>query len=74
VGAAFLVYGHNDTLVRGHQTVDLTSSSVANAMFTGHDSNERFGQAVAALDFNLDGVLDLVVSSPGIGYSAPTSR
>jgi len=37
-------------------------------MIYGVASNARFGEAVATLDFNLDGILDLVISAPGVGY------
>jgi hypothetical protein len=76
VGAAFVVFG-TETTAQGHHTLDLAaaaaghkSNATAPAVwaFHGHASNERFGEAVAALDFNLDGVLDLVVSAPGFGF------
>lgn len=75
VGAAFVVFGAEAT-AQGHHTVDLAAAAAGHGgnasapvvwAFHGHASNERFGEAVAALDFNLDGVLDLVVSAPGFG-------
>jgi len=71
-----VVFG-TETTAQGHHTVDLAAAAAGHKgnatapavwAFHGHASNERFGEAVAALDFNLDGVLDLIVSAPGFGF------
>ncbi len=50
-----------------NQTVNLDSSVGLKVLqLRGANTNGRFGSAVATLDFNLDGILDIVVSAPGV--------
>eukprot|EP01116_Phalansterium_solitarium_P004292 TRINITY_DN1525_c0_g1_i2.p1 TRINITY_DN1525_c0_g1~~TRINITY_DN1525_c0_g1_i2.p1 ORF type:complete len:849 (-),score=281.79 TRINITY_DN1525_c0_g1_i2:324-2870(-) len=64
-GAAYVVYGNNG--ISGHVQVDIDSAAnFATTVLRGSASNERFGFATCAVDFNLDGLADLFVASPGI--------
>ncbi len=54
-------------IVNVNQTVNLDSSVGLRVLqLGGANTNGRFGSAVATLDFNLDGILDIVVSAPGV--------
>jgi len=68
VGAAFIVLGNKTLAAPGHSMIDLTDPNTPALMIYGVASNARFGEAVATLDFNLDGILDLVISAPGVGF------
>ncbi|XP_020637215.3 phosphatidylinositol-glycan-specific phospholipase D [Pogona vitticeps] len=62
-GRVYIVYGNQSGLPRG----DLDLDQEADEILEGSKISGRFGSAIAVLDFNEDGVLDLVVGAPSVG-------
>ncbi|XP_066480549.1 phosphatidylinositol-glycan-specific phospholipase D [Tiliqua scincoides] len=62
-GRVYVVYGNQSGLP--HANLDLDQE--ADEILEGHKPSGRFGSAIAVLDFNDDGVLDLAVGAPSVG-------
>jgi len=60
IGCVYVVLG--TSAAQASRVVDV--ESVATYKICGKAAHSRFGHSVAVLDFNLDGVLDVVVGSP----------
>ncbi|XP_034982301.2 phosphatidylinositol-glycan-specific phospholipase D isoform X3 [Zootoca vivipara] len=63
IGRVYIVYGNESGLP--HANMDLDQE--ADCILEGNKPSARFGSAVAVLDFNEDGVLDLAVGAPSVG-------
>ncbi|XP_054421001.1 phosphatidylinositol-glycan-specific phospholipase D [Pteronotus mesoamericanus] len=63
VGRVYLIYG-NDL---GLPPLDLDLDKEAHGVLEGAQPAGRFGSALAVLDFNKDGALDLAVGAPSVG-------
>jgi len=68
-GAVFVV---NDAQYRIPGRFRRDVSKMAKTVVLGKEEGGRFGEALTALDFNLDGISDLVVSSPSAGSANMT--
>ncbi|KAJ7338576.1 hypothetical protein JRQ81_012478 [Phrynocephalus forsythii] len=62
-GRVYIVYGNQSGLPHADMNLD----QEADEILEGSKISGRFGSAVAVLDFNEDGVLDLVVGAPSVG-------
>ncbi|XP_063779323.1 phosphatidylinositol-glycan-specific phospholipase D isoform X2 [Pseudophryne corroboree] len=65
VGCVYIVYSKDSGLPSGNMDLD----SDADVTLRGFEPSGRFGSAVAVLDFNADGQLDLAVGAPSVGSS-----
>ncbi|XP_054840693.1 phosphatidylinositol-glycan-specific phospholipase D isoform X2 [Eublepharis macularius] len=63
IGRVYIVYSNNSGLPHA----DLNLDQEANEILEGTKPSGRFGSAVAVLDFNEDGVMDLAVGAPSVG-------
>ncbi|XP_029446629.1 phosphatidylinositol-glycan-specific phospholipase D [Rhinatrema bivittatum] len=63
VGRLYIVYSNESGLPPRNMDLD----EGADARLQGFQPSGRFGSAVAALDFNADGVMDLAVGAPSVG-------
>ncbi|XP_060045275.1 phosphatidylinositol-glycan-specific phospholipase D isoform X2 [Erinaceus europaeus] len=63
VGRVYFLYG-NDL---GLPPVDLDLDKESHRILEGFQPSGRFGSALAVLDFNKDGLLDLAVGAPSVG-------
>ncbi|XP_026555300.1 phosphatidylinositol-glycan-specific phospholipase D isoform X2 [Pseudonaja textilis] len=62
-GRVYIVYGNESGLP--HSNLDLDQE--ADEILEGTKPSGRFGSAIAILDFNVDGILDLAVGAPSVG-------
>uniref|UniRef100_A0A8D2JGN8 Phosphatidylinositol-glycan-specific phospholipase D n=1 Tax=Varanus komodoensis TaxID=61221 RepID=A0A8D2JGN8_VARKO len=62
-GSVYIIYGNESGLP--HADLDLDEQ--ADEILEGITPSGRFGSALTVLDFNEDGVLDLVVGAPSVG-------
>ncbi|XP_026525755.1 phosphatidylinositol-glycan-specific phospholipase D isoform X2 [Notechis scutatus] len=62
-GRVYIVYGNESGLP--HSNLDLDQE--ADEILEGTKPSGRFGSAIAVLDFNVDGILDLAVGAPSVG-------
>ncbi|XP_015270212.1 PREDICTED: phosphatidylinositol-glycan-specific phospholipase D [Gekko japonicus] len=70
IGRVYIVYSNSS----GLPSADLNLDQEANEILEGTKVSGRFGSAVAVLDFNEDGVMDLAVGAPSVGSQALTYR
>ncbi|KAM3840568.1 LOW QUALITY PROTEIN: phosphatidylinositol-glycan-specific phospholipase D [Vipera latastei] len=63
LGRVYIVYGNESGLP--HSNLDLDQE--ADEILEGTKPSGRFGSAIAILDFNVDGVLDLAIGAPSVG-------
>ncbi|XP_070798570.1 phosphatidylinositol-glycan-specific phospholipase D isoform X2 [Pituophis catenifer annectens] len=63
LGRIYIVYGNESGLP--HSNLDLDQE--ADEILEGTKPSGRFGSAIAILDFNVDGILDLAVGAPSVG-------
>ncbi|KAG8133372.1 hypothetical protein E2320_011213 [Naja naja] len=63
LGRVYIVYGNESGLP--HSNLDLDQE--ADEILEGTKPSGRFGSAIAILDFNVDGILDLAVGAPSVG-------
>ncbi|XP_063155050.1 phosphatidylinositol-glycan-specific phospholipase D isoform X3 [Candoia aspera] len=63
LGRVYIVYSNKSGLP--HSSLDLDQE--ADEMLEGTKPSGRFGSAIAILDFNEDGILDLAVGAPSVG-------
>ncbi|XP_060100341.1 phosphatidylinositol-glycan-specific phospholipase D [Heteronotia binoei] len=63
IGRVYIVYSNSS----GLPYADLNLDQEANEILEGTKVSGRFGSAVAVLDFNEDGVMDLAVGAPSVG-------
>uniref|UniRef100_A0A8C5WWV7 Phosphatidylinositol-glycan-specific phospholipase D n=1 Tax=Laticauda laticaudata TaxID=8630 RepID=A0A8C5WWV7_LATLA len=63
LGRVYIVYGDESGLP--HSNLDLDQE--ADEILEGTKPSGRFGSAIAILDFNVDGILDLAVGAPSVG-------
>ncbi|XP_077209130.1 phosphatidylinositol-glycan-specific phospholipase D [Paroedura picta] len=63
IGRVYIVYGNSS----GLPNADLNLDQEANEILEGTKVSGRFGSAVAVLDFNVDGIMDLAVGAPSVG-------
>uniref|UniRef100_A0A8D0GVE1 Phosphatidylinositol-glycan-specific phospholipase D n=1 Tax=Sphenodon punctatus TaxID=8508 RepID=A0A8D0GVE1_SPHPU len=63
IGRVYIVYNNESGLPHGNMNLDKKADEV----LEGSQPSGRFGSAVAVLDFNEDGVLDLAVGAPSVG-------
>ncbi|KAJ6664425.1 hypothetical protein lerEdw1_007082, partial [Lerista edwardsae] len=69
-GRVYVVYGNKSGLP--HTNLDLDRE--ADEILEGSKPSGRFGSAIAVLDFNDDGVLDLAVGAPSVGAKEHSYR
>ncbi|XP_075441702.1 phosphatidylinositol-glycan-specific phospholipase D [Ascaphus truei] len=63
VGRVYIVYSKE----AGLPSVNMDLDKDADVLLQGFEPSGRFGSAVAVLDFNVDGQLDLAVGAPSVG-------
>ncbi|XP_070603471.1 phosphatidylinositol-glycan-specific phospholipase D isoform X2 [Erythrolamprus reginae] len=63
LGRVYIVYGNESGLP--HSNLDLDQEG--DEILEGTKPSGRFGSAIAVLDFNVDGILDLAVGAPSVG-------
>nr|XP_038029864.1 phosphatidylinositol-glycan-specific phospholipase D isoform X2 [Anas platyrhynchos] len=63
IGRVYIVYGNHS----GLPPEDMDLDGKADEVLEGHQPSGRFGSALAVLDFNEDGVLDLAIGAPSVG-------
>ncbi|MEE6464798.1 hypothetical protein FKM82_006356 [Ascaphus truei] len=63
VGRVYIVYSKK----AGLPSVNMDLDKDADVLLQGFEPSGRFGSAVAVLDFNVDGQLDLAVGAPSVG-------
>ncbi|XP_071592405.1 phosphatidylinositol-glycan-specific phospholipase D isoform X1 [Heliangelus exortis] len=63
IGRVYVVYGNQSGLPPENMDLD----GKADQVLQGHQPSGRFGSALAALDFNEDGVPDLAIGAPSVG-------
>ncbi|XP_039181376.1 phosphatidylinositol-glycan-specific phospholipase D isoform X2 [Crotalus tigris] len=63
LGRVYIVYGNESGLP--HSNLDLDQE--ADEILEGTKPSGRFGSAIAILDFNVDGILDLAIGAPSVG-------
>ncbi|XP_078541840.1 phosphatidylinositol-glycan-specific phospholipase D [Lissotriton helveticus] len=63
VGRVYIVYSNESGLLSDSMDLDEDSGSI----LQGFQPSGRFGSAVAALDFNDDGIMDVAVGAPSVG-------
>eukprot|EP00057_Strongylocentrotus_purpuratus_P034386 XP_795000.3 PREDICTED: phosphatidylinositol-glycan-specific phospholipase D [Strongylocentrotus purpuratus] len=62
-GRVYVIYGTNQVLQNGSHDLD----KEADVILQGFNEGDKFGTDVAALDINLDGIMDIAVSAPSVG-------
>lgn len=70
IGRVYLLYGTD----LGLPPIDLDLDKEAHVILEGSQPAGRFGSALAVLDFNKDGALDLAVGAPSVGSERLTYR
>ncbi|XP_008260728.2 phosphatidylinositol-glycan-specific phospholipase D isoform X2 [Oryctolagus cuniculus] len=70
IGRVYLLYGTD----LGLPPIDLDLDKEAHVILEGSQPAGRFGSALAVLDFNKDGALDLAVGAPSVGSEQLTYR
>ncbi|XP_058523417.1 phosphatidylinositol-glycan-specific phospholipase D [Ochotona princeps] len=70
VGRVYVLHGNN----LGLPPIDLDLDREAHVTLEGFQPAGRFGSALAVLDFNKDGVLDLAVGAPSVGSEQLTYK
>ncbi|XP_048364048.1 phosphatidylinositol-glycan-specific phospholipase D isoform X1 [Sphaerodactylus townsendi] len=70
IGRVYVVYSNNS----GLPCADLNLDQEANEILEGTKLSGRFGSALAVLDFNEDGVMDLAVGAPSVGSQELTYK
>ncbi|XP_069709193.1 phosphatidylinositol-glycan-specific phospholipase D isoform X2 [Phaenicophaeus curvirostris] len=63
IGRVYVIYGNQSGLPQEDMDLDWKADQILH----GHQPSGRFGSALAILDFNEDGVLDLAVGAPSVG-------
>ncbi|XP_065484792.1 phosphatidylinositol-glycan-specific phospholipase D isoform X1 [Caloenas nicobarica] len=63
IGRVYVVYGNQS----GLPPEDMDLDGKADQALQGYQPSGRFGSALAVLDFNEDGVLDLAIGAPSVG-------
>ncbi|XP_042317562.1 phosphatidylinositol-glycan-specific phospholipase D isoform X2 [Sceloporus undulatus] len=63
IGRVYIVYGNESGLP--HTNLDLDQE--ADEILEGKKPSGRFGSAIAVLDFNEDGIMDVAVGAPSVG-------
>nr|XP_056710199.1 phosphatidylinositol-glycan-specific phospholipase D [Euleptes europaea] len=70
IGRVYIVYSNNS----GLPCTEMNLDQEAHEILEGTKLSGRFGSAVAVLDFNEDGVMDLAVGVPSVGSQELTYR
>ncbi|XP_069074988.1 phosphatidylinositol-glycan-specific phospholipase D isoform X2 [Pleurodeles waltl] len=70
IGRVYIVYSNESGLPSGNMDLDKEATSI----LQGFQPSARFGSAVAVLDFNNDGIMDVAVGAPSVGSQQLTYK